>query len=261
MRKRAVAVNFVVIMVLSILTIIALTGGTYAYIKIFKKGTSLEACRLSVVNADRLKLMGQTPVNIECPRSELTIKFSDTELKGKFHQDTALQLIAQEMNNCWYKMSGEKQLNPYDQDMVFGPKQVCLICSEISFDQEMKDKVDKVTGLRQFLDREGYLAQWAEPLKVRKGLFIVGLSTVITLEYDQPVLKEIDEFDTDDSHFIVYMTFANTWPTDSRSLPNIVVDKLLQGKLNFFLSADTYSIMYIMPAKDFSYLGCDTVKG
>jgi hypothetical protein len=261
MRKRAVAVDFTVILVITIITIMALFGGVYAYLKIIKKGGALEACRLSVINADRFKMMGQTPVNIECPRNELTIGYSDTELNDKFHKDSALQLIADEMNNCWYKMGGEKQLNPYEQDLVMGPREVCLICSEISFDEEIRDNVDTVTGLRDYLDRIGYLQQWAEPLKVRKEHFILGMGTGITTESSVEALREIDEFDTKLDYFVVYMTFSNAWLTDSQSVPNVLADSILSDKFKFLGSADSYSIMYVIPSNDFSYLDCDTVKG
>ncbi|MEK6922963.1 MAG: DoxX family protein [Nanoarchaeota archaeon] len=102
-----------------------------------------EICRTSILTASQSKSflnIGKPITPLKCPRKEVVIKKSDIVENGKINQDKAHKIIAEEMFKCWNKV-GAGKLDPFtnwkDSAWESGEESLCLICSTVTFDNNL----------------------------------------------------------------------------------------------------------------------------
>jgi len=238
--KTAMAENKVVTLILVLLMTVALIAVAVMYSKNIKGGTGIEACRDSVLMASATKKFKLNPAGvappIKCPRSEVSLKASDFTSSGELNDLAIKKAVADEVKNCWYKMSGDQQLNPYQEEL--GNKMICLVCSEISFDPDIYGKLKTIDNLRQYMDANGY-----------------GSATNRLTLY-------LNKIDTTKKYYLIYYTFSpKIWVAAGSmpvSLKNGILDLVgIEGKSG----ADSWSNMYLIPPNNLPELGCETIKG
>ena len=153
MKKKgvAIALNAIVVVVLAVAVLIVVslfltrTGGEAIDDKI-------TLCRLSVSGASVDSPLGSTPsISVNCPSEFVKIEKGSKSVGYKggvkvYRVDTKEELInavMTEVGNCWYKF-GEGADRPFGN---LGEEDYrCVVCSEISFDQEVADSWPSISG-------------------------------------------------------------------------------------------------------------------
>lgn len=150
-------------LIIAMVVLFVLLGYTSTFANVLKKGSDVEICKLSVLAHAQSKFLGETPVQLKCPRREVKLFNNKVEINRKkdskyefnqLNEEVVNKVIAEELRLCWYKM-GEGYLNVFRQDAVDSAviytsgENICLICSEISFDKKITNK--KFSGLVNFL--------------------------------------------------------------------------------------------------------------
>ena len=155
--KRSMGYSTLAIIILLLVLAYVLLTNTNTFAGILKKGGDIEVCRLSVLAQASVKLAGQSPLSLKCPRREIKLFNDKVEINGKkeakyefkkLDDNIVNKIVAEELRLCWYKM-GEGEVNVFQQAYVTEIDTVCLICSEISFDQKLENK--QFQGLVDYL--------------------------------------------------------------------------------------------------------------
>lgn len=151
-----------VVLLAFILVAIVLLAFSTQLSDLFKGSSDIETCRLSVLAQAQTR---KTPIGIDapttltplkCPRRNIKIFENKVELNGKktdahkFKQannDEVNHVAAEELRLCWY-MLNEGKKNILENSRILGGDNTCLICSEISFDDKLKEKV--FSGLEEY---------------------------------------------------------------------------------------------------------------
>lgn len=152
MNKKAVSPEMLVVLLVFVIGAMILTAYSITYASQLKEDSDIETCKLSVLaqsQTRKLPLVGSTPqtiIPLDCPRRILKIFEDRVELNGKktkkydfekLSADEANRIIAEELRLCWYKMV-EGNRDVFENSYLFGGENVCLICSEIEFDDKVK---------------------------------------------------------------------------------------------------------------------------
>lgn len=245
-------VGLVIILVVSVL----LTAGVVKWAHSMNQGGDLEKCRLSVLAASQAKILGKAALSIDCPRKDLTIKPEDVKVDNALSDDSVKKMLAEEITSCWYKMSGDSQINPYDQDWFLTTRSVCLVCAEIGFDKELQEKIPKVENFRSFLEREGYLD------KNKMGGKLSYMTNYVVITYVDTTNKAeiVDFIDTSKKYYLVYLTFSSQWFFEDKRWYNQLSQSLGLGQ-GVFGAVNSISIINLIPADQISSLRCGTLKG
>lgn len=150
-----VSILAIVIISLAVLLGLGVFSGTIA--GIITKAGDIETCRLSVLAQAQTKFLGESVINLECPRRQVTIfedkvevnKKKDRNYKFKeLSNDAVNKVIAEELRLCWYKM-GQGYVDVFEQSLL-GSDFTCTICAEIKFDGKI-EREEKFTGLNDYL--------------------------------------------------------------------------------------------------------------
>jgi hypothetical protein len=248
--RKSMAFGALVAIILVLAAALVLAGFVVKVAHTMERGGDTEKCRLSVIAATKLKAAGKTISSINCPRTQLTIRAGDVQVSGTADQEKAKKLISDEVNRCWYKMSGDNRLNPYDQDWFVSTKTVCVICSEIGFEQEVNDQLPTIQGIKSYLTSQGNLG---EQQAVKEFNYLV-----VVLQTQMDKLNSVDFLDTGKKYYVVYVTYSKQWFFDDTSVHNQIIKKLSNG---IFLGVDSYSIINLIPAEQIGSLGCGSLKG
>ncbi len=157
--KRSLAYSQLAVIILILVATFILLNWAGLFSNLIKKGGDIEVCRLSVWAQAQTKLMGSTPLKLNCDRRQVEFYNEKVEINGKeeakfeFKQlsnDIVSKVIAEELRLCWYMM-GEGETDVFEQAMLIGnPQSVCAICSEIIFDDKI-DRNKKFAGLIDYL--------------------------------------------------------------------------------------------------------------
>lgn len=166
MNKKAISPEMllVTLLIFVIGAIILLKFGDTLVSKL-KEDADVETCRLSVLaQAQTRRIPGvgiDTPgtlIPLDCPRRNLKIFENKVEINGKkskkynikkLSENDVNKILAEELRLCWYKMA-EGNRNIFEQSYFFElSPNVCLICSEIEFDDKLKGK--SFSGLLDYL--------------------------------------------------------------------------------------------------------------
>ncbi|MDP3766223.1 MAG: hypothetical protein Q8R04_06955 [Nanoarchaeota archaeon] len=150
-----------------ILLVLVISGVLLSYTNslagILKKESNIEVCRLSALAQAQTKFAGQSPISLKCSRKEVKFFNNKVEIDGKkeskyeFNQlddNSVNKVVAEELRLCWYMM-GEGRVDVFRQDVVdeaviyTSGENVCIICSEISFDSKANNK--RFSGLLDYL--------------------------------------------------------------------------------------------------------------
>lgn len=218
-RKKSMAEGVFVSIVITLAVIVVLIGASALYANIIKGKTDIEICRASVLAAAKLKFLGKPPGDINCPRTEVTIEY-----KKDMTEYPIKDAILDEMKTCWYKMGGDSQLNPYEQNLLFGSNIICLICSEISFDEKIQQEFPRIDGFHDLFK--------ASP------------------EFDDSILVDNtqgswlpDSLNPDWKYYVVHITLSSTAAKD------------------FIGSENTISSLALVSSEKLSTLECGMVRG
>ena len=137
--KAQISSQFVAIIAILIAVIILLSWVT-GFAGEGKRIEEIELCRLSVIAASKVKSISVKKhfIDFDCPRYDLVIKEKDVSKKGKVLDTLILKNLAEEAKTCYYQMD-EGKSNPFKQYNL-GDSRACLICSEVSFEEPLKNK-------------------------------------------------------------------------------------------------------------------------
>ena len=85
-------------------------------------------------------------VNILVSDDKFTIGKQKVKYKTVFDKDTLdkevmNKIIAQQMDDCWYKLLGDIDDDPFDHEYL-GTEHVCYICGQISLDERARNAFD-----------------------------------------------------------------------------------------------------------------------
>lgn len=112
-----------------------------------KEEIDREACHQSVIIrtlpivSDIPSAGTKTTIPLNCKTEKITINYKD--------EDEIKERIANAMYDCWY-MLGEGELDFFVRPL--GPAQTyCIICSKISFEENIRDKYNKITDFPNYL--------------------------------------------------------------------------------------------------------------
>jgi len=180
MTKKAV-LSTLVFLIIFIVGGIILLGISYVISNQIKEDADIETCRLSVlVQAQTRKLpvvpdSPKTLISLDCPRRNLRIFEDKATINGKKSRkyefdrpsnDDINHVLAEELRLCWYKMAEGNQ-DVFENSVLFDswlavptsglgvpggidiPPTICLMCSEISFDDKLKGR--NYVGLENYL--------------------------------------------------------------------------------------------------------------
>jgi|GEM_PF-4878995 len=141
--------NFTVALVLILAAGIILILISSGMIQWFKGYFIEESCQTSILKASELRVnvlsQSNTPIlpNLDCPVQKVTIKLNDILDKDKKIDDNKFKRkIADEIYNCWDKI-GKFKLMPYSFG-TFTNKNMCLICTEIKFEESLLKKMQEI---------------------------------------------------------------------------------------------------------------------
>ncbi len=150
--KRGVAFNVVLVMLVTVVAGLALIIAGYMITKNSKSINDSKKCQMSFfAKAQMSKVYDKSlktadiPVSIDCPRNKVEIKADKTVMKGgRIIDDLVKGKIAQEVMDCWVK-TGSGKLDPSKGGgwIMSREDQVCLVCSEITFDKKFREKAEK----------------------------------------------------------------------------------------------------------------------
>ena len=144
--KKGIGWGQMALIMLALVVAIVLIFDTKLLAQVLKRGSDVETCRLSVLAQARLKVAGSSPIRLDCERRKIEFFEDKIEINGKketkydfntLDDNTVNKVVAEELRLCWHMM-GEGQINVFEQDISGGVENVCNICSEISFDKDIK---------------------------------------------------------------------------------------------------------------------------
>ncbi|MEM0231084.1 MAG: hypothetical protein QXT20_02695 [Candidatus Woesearchaeota archaeon] len=228
-----------------VLIILALTAAAViAYIFIqnnwLSESAERELCRVSVLSRwASTKIAADSLFDLQCKSHLKRISYSDIEeIKGESAQKDAIkQIIADEMYDCWYKFNrGQLKLDNVfkvitDPNTMLGTREVCMVCSQIEFDDEIKNKfptIDKFT-------------EWMMNNKVPGQDFTYFQYFSNDQQVDRNAIKaippEYDSIKTDETYQVIFKVYE-------RSKVNYALD-ILRGVTPSGVLMNLYTQSYI----------------
>lgn len=156
--KKGIGAGALAVIILTLSIFVILIFFTDIFTGILKRGGDIEVCRLSVLAQARTKVVGKTPISLECSRRQVKFFNNKVEINGKkepkydfkeLDDEVVNKVIAEELRLCWYMM-GEGKIDVFRQDIAIFGDRVCTICSEVSFDKKV-NKNKKFNGLVNYL--------------------------------------------------------------------------------------------------------------
>lgn len=113
-----------------------------------KEDEAITRCRLSVIKASALRVGPKTLIELDCPRIRREVELKDVKgSKGEIDSNLVKKAMADEIRDCWSKM-GEGSAKGFNTNIFgsiwaavgFTPQDnyVCLLCSTISYDEEVQ---------------------------------------------------------------------------------------------------------------------------
>lgn len=141
-----------------------------------------EKCRLSVIS--HYSIIGRESVSLMCPRGEVVfsnnmVTINKKEDKSSFktlNDDAVNRVVAEEMRKCWYKM-GAGEINVFKNNIVYGQKRVCMVCTGIKFDSSVTQSSFK--GLNEYLKNKmpnSEMSYYDYMVKLQKEFYFGGFS-------------------------------------------------------------------------------------
>jgi hypothetical protein len=130
--------------------LILVAAGVIAFVifnGMLKTDSDKEMCRASVVAKWMAKRVGSEDIfQLNC-KSHITKITEATLLGARKPEDEIKKIIATEMYDCWYMFNrGQFDFENMFKTALTGPKQICVVCADISFDSKVSDKYKTVTG-------------------------------------------------------------------------------------------------------------------
>jgi len=286
--KRGQGYKTIVTLVLVLVIALILIGVVLVWNSMFRDITDVEPCRLSLIAQTYTKIKGQTMFNVDCPSHKNTFykdhvelqvedserkrsviyegerkdKFDDLAKSGidKNYGGVVNYVIAEEMRKCWYK-TGKGELTLFDADW-FGKKNVCLICSEIVFDDEIKSYYNYEGDLNYYLstndipDGSMTYAQYLQ-LPVFEGLYVPFL-----LEKDERseyLTFSTERLDAKNNYYIIYVSFVEAAFFDLSDAAMVAVSPMYAAYLKAIKMTESQrnGYMYMIETDDLVSLGCD----
>lgn len=252
--KKAMAMSTTIMLILVVIGSIILLSYGYLVAKELKKGTDIEACRISVIKASELKAGGKALVALDCPRENITITMKDIEEAGEISENKIKRIFAEEMRKCWHKL-GRGANVPFNQNFLFGQKRACLVCSEIYFDDELAYELrnKEVTEFTKFLNttrmngehyydyftRELYATERAIPFIARR-----------VARGEESALEGIDSISAQKDYYVVYEVYSPT------AVHNSFLDDF-KSWVGAKKSLEALGALVVVESDDFPLLKCD----
>ena len=140
--------------IILVIIVAILLLGVFVGIKSFvEENSETESCRISVLASGIAEIKDVSGIN--CPKDiqEITLKDLKTTRKHPTKEDRAKRIIAEHLDECWFKM-GEGATTPYTRNVLLSNVNYCVVCSEITFDQNAQDELRSINNLRGFLENE-----------------------------------------------------------------------------------------------------------
>jgi hypothetical protein len=125
--------------------------------QIIKGDTDIRLCQHSAWLNDisrKVDVISSDPMTeLQCPMRDITIEYKDVKKGfGDVSQNKIKNIIAEEMRLCW-QMMGNGEYLPFDQGWLTFSRFPCVVCSHISFDEKLQEKVTsgKVESFYEYL--------------------------------------------------------------------------------------------------------------
>ncbi|MBI2652899.1 hypothetical protein HYX00_05520 [Candidatus Woesearchaeota archaeon] len=165
MDKRAMSDVMIVLIIFIVGALVLITFG-YSIANQLKEDSDSEICRLSVLAQSQFRKvpgidisLPKTVIPLDCPRRRLKISENKVLINGKksdkynfkkLTQDEVNHILAEELRMCWNKM-GEGKLDVFEYSWFVDLKSICVVCSELEFDDKLKPKGQSYEGLLDYL--------------------------------------------------------------------------------------------------------------
>ncbi|MGM5487852.1 MAG: hypothetical protein ACQESG_02795 [Nanobdellota archaeon] len=131
----------------SVIAILVAAIVLFAWVGAFAGNTErqekIELCRLSILAASKTKIVGDKNfIDFDCPRWEVEVKEDDVTKNGEVMKTEIARTLAEEARICHYQVDRGRS-NPFKQYKL-GDATACLICSDISFEESLAEKVSTI---------------------------------------------------------------------------------------------------------------------
>jgi len=277
MKKAQETTMAVLIIALAIAIILISAWGIYS--KILKTKTDIEACRLSVLGKSHTKPGGKSPLELRCGRVYVrffndkvisTINGRESKVKvpikgvkkEKFDEltdDIVFHVFAEELRNCWYKMGGGDYL-PFDQQ-VMTSNSVCLVCSIIDFEKELKEQEISYEGFETYLNDTlipgtsrdpGYEVTYADYLsrQIYEAQRVKPFIFKRVAVGEESALEKADEIVSNTTYYVVYQSLN----------PTLIEWNFIDDFRTMFGGTEKdeiYGAIWAIDASDIGLLDCD----
>ena len=144
MNKKGVETGTIITIILILLTFFALAVVFDTFLRESDFLADREACKLSIIAADKSKLIGLgSPLfDLECDRSKIIIKGKDVVENKELNKDAFFRILQSEMYQC--SEIAALSFDPFEEweDL----QTYCLICSEIKFDSGVQREARTIEG-------------------------------------------------------------------------------------------------------------------
>lgn len=168
----------------------------------------IKMCQATLLANDKIRkgeLLGvetgeRVPIN--CPKDRVTISMDDLDTWKGIDEEIALKyLLAEQLSRCKKKTSFPSvgELKPFDVKYFDTRTRFCLYCSEIQFEDDVKNKIPRLDGFIWFLSRQ----------KMDDGKtyleYIKGVEDLTAEDYQK--MKEegfVDIIETKDNYAVTY---------------------------------------------------------
>lgn len=166
--KKAVTSATITLILVVVLVLVLFPVATRLYAFVQQRSDD-ELCQMSVIKHASIKDATGIDSEINCPRKSIEFHDNYAEIDGKKQAvyekkgdktkayeyesiDSYIvnQVLARELYNCFVKM-GAGELDVFSGDSVLKDKNICIICSHVSFDLEQQESF---SGLHEYLETE-----------------------------------------------------------------------------------------------------------
>ena len=151
--------NFLVYLVYVAIGAIILIGIVVTITNVLKSAAPEAQCEISVFTTGAAEAKEFSGFN--CPKQVTEITFKDIDKKTGIEGEKAISnIVADHLASCWRRL-GEGGRTPFARSFLSGNKEftgdsMCVICSDITFDEIIKDKIRSVKNLEQVLRTKEY---------------------------------------------------------------------------------------------------------
>lgn len=174
------------------LTILGLSTGIFS---LQKDQSDIESCRLSFLALSKFENVNNlADLQLNCPR---VTKKVDTRIlsKDSIDESELFDIVSSELYTC-YQKTGKGAMNPLgSSDQGLGSKNICIICSELVFEEKIFDISKDNPALTNFVD---YLYTHRIPKSKEFFSEVFNFTSFdLTIKKEEPVMYVVWRYSSD----------------------------------------------------------------